>query len=204
MHNKPTISQTILIPNMYQNPVLNAPLGPDGLPRQVAADEIMEHYEARASAAPLWPPQWHAPCTQPTAELPARGILQEAIIAHHHAELLAEEPHTRARHTMQDFYEDVFEELAIYGEVENLAVCDNVADHLVGNVYAKFREEEAAAKAVAGLTGRYYAGRPVAPEFSPVSDFRESTCRQYEENTCNRGGYCNFMHIKPISKCVST
>jgi Zinc finger C-x8-C-x5-C-x3-H type (and similar) len=131
-------------------------------------------------------------------------MLQAAIIAHHHAELLAEEPHTRARHTMQDFYEDVFEELAIYGEVENLAVCDNVADHLVGNVYAKFREEEAAAKAVAGLTGRYYAGRPVAPEFSPVSDFRESTCRQYEENTCNRGGYCNFMHIKPISKCVST
>lgn len=45
LHNKPTISQTILIPNMYQNPVLNAPLGPDGVPREVAADEIMEHYE---------------------------------------------------------------------------------------------------------------------------------------------------------------
>lgn len=25
-------------------------------------------------------------------------------------------------------------------------------------------------------------------------------CRQYEENTCNRGGYCNFMHLKPIGK----
>ncbi len=21
-----------------------------------------------------------------------------------------------------------------------------------------------------------------------------------EENTCNRGGYCNFMHLKPIGK----
>lgn len=37
-------------------------------------------------------------------------------------------------------------------------------------------------------------------EFSPVTDFREATCRQYEENTCNRGGYCNFMHLKPISR----
>ncbi|KAI3878019.1 hypothetical protein MKW98_008296 [Papaver atlanticum] len=36
-------------------------------------------------------------------------------------------------------------------------------------------------------------------DFSPVTDFREATCRQYEENTCNRGGYCNFMHLKKIS-----
>lgn len=45
MHNKPTISQTILMPNMYLNPVLNAPLGPDGLPVQVAPEDVMEHYE---------------------------------------------------------------------------------------------------------------------------------------------------------------
>lgn len=104
--------------------------------------------------------------------------------------------------------------------------------------------------------GRYYNGRPIIAEFSPVTDFREATCRQvgvpepcfslplrtrhvltvwrvarpgmhihpkfcslpltslftasplihlapsqqYEENTCNRGGYCNFMHLKPIGK----
>jgi splicing factor U2AF subunit len=101
---------------------------------------------------------------------------------------------------LQDFYEDVFEELAQYGEIENLNVCDNLADHMVGNVYVKFRDEEAAAKALQALQGRYYAGRPVMAEFSPVTDFREATCRQYEENTCNRGGYCNFMHIKPISR----
>lgn len=40
---------------------------------------------------------------------------------------------------MQDFYEDIFLELAKYGEVEYLNVCDNLADHMVGNVYAKFR-----------------------------------------------------------------
>ena len=79
-------------------------------------------------------------------------------------------------------------------------MCDNLADHLVGNVYVKFKEEESAGAACKALAGRYYSGRPIVCEFSPVTDFRESTCRQYEENTCNRGGYCNFMHLKPISR----
>lgn len=154
----------------------------------------------------------------------------------------------------------MFEELDKYGEIENLNVCDNLADHLVGNVYVKFKEEESAAAALAGLAGRPYAGagpgrlvpgsplfpaplssacrkgprfgtmhparpshqpvqprrgpalsptaltprprpprpgRPIIAEFSPVTDFREATCRQYEENTCARGGYCNFMVRAP-------
>ncbi|KAF5826587.1 hypothetical protein DUNSADRAFT_2631 [Dunaliella salina] len=144
MHNRPTISQTILLQNMYQNPVINAPLGPDGLPTRVDEKAAQQEYE--------------------------------------------------------DFYEDVFEELAQFGELENVNVCDNLADHMVGNVYVKFREEESAAKALAAFQGRYYNGRPIICEFSPVTDFRESTCRQYEEETCKRGGYCNFMHLKPISK----
>lgn len=52
---------------------------------------------------------------------------------------------------MQDFYEDVFEELNKFGELENLNVCDNLADHLVGNVYVKYRDEEDAARALAAL-----------------------------------------------------
>ncbi|KAG6507926.1 hypothetical protein ZIOFF_033280 [Zingiber officinale] len=101
---------------------------------------------------------------------------------------------------LQNFYEDLFEELSKYGEIESLNVCDNLADHMVGNVYVQFREEEHAANALRNLTGRFYAGRPIIVDFSPVTDFREATCRQYEENTCNRGGYCNFMHLKQISR----
>ncbi|XP_051142663.1 splicing factor U2af small subunit B-like [Andrographis paniculata] len=100
----------------------------------------------------------------------------------------------------EDFYEDLFEELSKYGEIESLNVCDNLADHMVGNVYVQFREEEHAANALKNLTGRYYAGRPIIVDFSPVTDFREATCRQYEEDACNRGGYCNFMHLKRISR----
>lgn len=100
----------------------------------------------------------------------------------------------------EDFYEDLFDELSKYGDIESLNVCDNLADHMVGNVYVQFREEEHAANALKNLTGRYYAGRPIIVDFSPVTDFREATCRQYEEDACNRGGYCNFMHLKRISR----
>lgn len=106
----------------------------------------------------------------------------------------------RIQEHFEDFYEDLFEELGKYGEIESLNVCDNLADHMVGNVYVQYREEEQAANALRNLTGRYYAGRPIIVDFSPVTDFREATCRQYEENTCNRGGYCNFMHLKRIGR----
>uniref|UniRef100_A0A2N9G2K4 C3H1-type domain-containing protein n=1 Tax=Fagus sylvatica TaxID=28930 RepID=A0A2N9G2K4_FAGSY len=109
------------------------------------------------------------------------------------------DPRTIQTH-FEEFYEDLFEELSKYGEMESLNICDNLADHMVGNVYVQFREEEHAANALRNLTGRFYAGRPIIVDFSPVTDFREATCRQYEENTCNRGGYCNFMHLKRISR----
>lgn len=95
------------------------------------------------------------------------------------------------------FYEDLFVELATkYGEIEELNVCDNIGDHLIGNVYVRFKNEEDASKAAEGLNKRWYAGRPVFAELSPVTDFRESCCRQYEMGECTRGGYCNFMHFK--------
>ena len=57
-------------------------------------------------------------------------------------------------------------------------VCDNLGDHLVGNVYIKFRTEEDAAKAVAELNNRWFGGRPIYAELSPVTDFREACCRK--------------------------
>ena len=86
--------------------------------------------------------------------------------------------------SLQGFYEDLFEELSKYGEIESLNICDNLADHMVnvfsgnaslalslfdmliilqfcgqvGNVYVQFREEEHAANALKNLSGRYYAG----------------------------------------------
>ena len=98
------------------------------------------------------------------------------------------EEERRAQADFEDFYEDIFEELAQFGELESLHVCDNVADHLAGSVYAQFVDEDDAAKAMSALQRRFYDGRSIVAEFSPVTDFREATCRQYEERCCARGG----------------
>lgn len=109
------------------------------------------------------------------------------------------EPHKVQEH-FEDFYEDIFEELNKFGKIESLNVCDNLADHMIGNVYVQFKEEDQAAAALQALQGRFYSGRPIIADFSPVTDFREATCRQFEEDNCNRGGYCNFMHVKLIGR----
>jgi len=106
-----------------------------------------------------------------------------------------------AQEHYDSFFEDVFLELEEkYGEIEEMNVCDNLGDHLVGNVYVKFRYEEDAEKSVNQVNNRWYNGQPIYAELSPVTDFRESCCRQYEMGECTRGGFCNFMHLKPISR----
>jgi len=172
LHNKPKFSQTILIANMYQNPT----------------------------------------------HITGNTLTEEQLQLH-----------------FEQFYEDVFTELSVnYGEIEEMYVCDNVGDHLIGNVYVRFRYEEDAQKAVDSLNNRFYAGtalrasgqrrrrlgpaphserariaalaaargagRPLWAELSPVSDFREACCRQYEKNECTRGGFCNFMHLKVLNR----
>ncbi|XP_052060410.1 splicing factor U2AF 35 kDa subunit-like isoform X2 [Mytilus californianus] len=99
-----------------------------------------------------------------------------------------------------EFFEEIYVEMEKYGEIEEMNVCDNLGDHLVGNVYIKFRYEEDAEKAVNDLNNRWFNGRPIHAELSPVTDFREACCRQYEMGECTRGGFCNFMHLKPISR----
>merc|ERR1712224_1054801 len=143
-HNRPSASPTVLLPNLYQHPALQADRGPDGLPLPVGANFMQTHFS--------------------------------------------------------DFFEDIFDELAKYGEVEQINVCDNLGDHLVGSVYVKYASEESAARAMKALTNRYYLGRPVNPEYSPVTDFREATCRQFEQKACQIGPYCNFLHIIQPSK----
>ena len=71
----------------------------------------------------------------------------------------------RGQEGFEAFVEDVFEELDGCGEIEGVNVCDNVTDHMMGNVYVKFVEEEAAGRAVEKLSGRSYGGRQIAAAF---------------------------------------
>ncbi|EPQ31464.1 uncharacterized protein PFL1_00799 [Pseudozyma flocculosa PF-1] len=141
-HTKPPFSQTILISNVYRNP-LHDPSIPDEVKAAKSRDELQRGFD--------------------------------------------------------EFFTDWFVELARYGKLVEMHVCDNVGDHLIGNVYARYEWEEEAQRAVDALNQRWYDGRPLFAELSPVTDFREACCRQNETDECNRGGFCNFMHLRYAS-----
>ncbi|CAF1061190.1 unnamed protein product [Adineta ricciae] len=99
-----------------------------------------------------------------------------------------------------EFYEEVYTEVEDkYGEIEAMTVCDNLGEHLIGNIYIKFRYEKDAEQAVNDLNTRWFDHKPIYAELSPVTDFKEASCRQYELGECMRSGFCNFMHIKTLS-----
>ena len=90
--------------------------------------------------------------------------------------------HVLDAHPLQEHYDNFFEDVFVecedkYGPVEEMNVCDNLGDHLVGNVYVKFKKEEDADKAVKDLNNRWFGGRPIYAELTPVTDFREACCR---------------------------
>lgn len=100
----------------------------------------------------------------------------------------------------ESFYQEVFLELSQFGEIEEMHVLDNLGDHLVGNVYVKLVSEEDAENVKKNISGRSFQGKLVMPEFSPVVEFREGRCRQFDTDSCRRGGFCNFMHMKHVPK----
>mmetsp|Transcript_28766 Transcript_28766/g.52420 ORF Transcript_28766/g.52420 Transcript_28766/m.52420 type:complete len:254 (-) Transcript_28766:50-811(-) len=100
------------------------------------------------------------------------------------------------------FYQEVWLELASYGEVEDMVVLDNVSDHMLGNIYVRYYREEDAEVAAQKLSNRFYGTRLIQVEYSPVANFSEARCRTYHETRCARGGLCNFMHTKHIPKAI--
>lgn len=74
------------------------------------------------------------------------------------ASLVSDELLDEAADHFEAFFSEVFEELYKYGEVEDMVVCDNIGDHIIGNVYVKYSDDDAAKKALSALQGRYYAG----------------------------------------------
>ena len=98
----------------------------------------------------------------------------------------------------EDFFSEIHVEMRKYGVVEEMHVLDNLSDHLVGNVYIRFKERKMAEAMIVANRGRWFAGRCLMPEMSPIPNFAEGRCRKYDMNTCDRGGACNFLHIKKL------
>jgi len=140
------------------------------------------------------------PVTSPTIILPHMYPVPPAAIALAEGQEVSDEVADEAQEHFENFYEDVYMELAKHGEVEDMAVSENICDHMIGNVYVKYRFEESADLALQKLTGRYYNTRACHVELSPLTDFKEARCRQFEEAQCGRGGYCNFVHWKYVPR----
>ncbi|CAG2167686.1 unnamed protein product [Oppiella nova] len=224
IHNKPTFSQTLLLQNLYQNPQ-NVGQSADGNNVDTSGQKMAEylasifgtekdkvncsfyfkigacrhgdrcsriHNKPTFSQTLLLQNLYQNPQNVGQSADGNNDIQLQGIKVMSDAE---------AQEHFDNFFEDVFIELEDkYGEIEEMNVCDNLGDHLVGNVYVKFRREEDADKAQNELNNRWFGGRPIYAELSPVTDFREACCRQYEMGECTRSGFCNFMHLKPISR----
>lgn len=106
--------------------------------------------------------------------------------------------------SIDDFYEEIIEEFIKFGELEDVVVCENLGDHMIGSVYAKYEDEEHAEKALNALNGRFFAGRQLSVEYSNVSNFSEARCRMYDDRRshCDKGPFCNFMHSLQPSRAL--
>ncbi|XP_069748555.1 U2 small nuclear ribonucleoprotein auxiliary factor 35 kDa subunit-related protein 2 [Narcine bancroftii] len=94
-----------------------------------------------------------------------------------------------------EFYEDVLPEFKSIGKVIQFKVSCNYEPHLRGNVYVQYQKEEECQQAFALFNGRWYAGKQLQCEFSPVSRWKTAICGLYERRKCPRGKHCNFLHV---------
>ena len=100
----------------------------------------------------------------------------------------------------EQFYEEIFVELSSFGELKELEVVDNLGDHLIGNVYARFNDEAGASKAFNALAGKYYNSKLVEEEYCPITKISWCKCKFNDDGLCQRGAFCNYLHLKPVSE----
>ncbi|CAN2387825.1 U2 small nuclear ribonucleoprotein auxiliary factor 35 kDa subunit-related protein, partial [Pristimantis euphronides] len=94
-----------------------------------------------------------------------------------------------------EFYEDVVPEFKNVGKLIQFKVSCNFEPHLRGNVYVQYQTEEECLQALSQFNGRWYAGRQLQCELSPVTKWKSAICGLYERQKCSRGKHCNFLHV---------
>ncbi|XP_064878700.1 uncharacterized protein zrsr2 isoform X2 [Oncorhynchus nerka] len=94
-----------------------------------------------------------------------------------------------------DFYEDVLPEFRTAGKVVQFKVSCNFEPHLRGNVYVQFDTEEQCKEAFMMFNGRWYAGKQLQCEFSPVTRWKTAICGLFDRQKCPKGKHCNFLHV---------
>ncbi|KAG9393811.1 U2 auxiliary factor small subunit [Carpediemonas membranifera] len=108
-------------------------------------------------------------------------------------------PDVYLKEHIDKYYEDLFLELTKYGQIDELHIAANLCEHLLGGVFVKFIDENDAEKAHQDLNRRFYEGKAIVAQYSPVTNFRAARCQQFEEGGCSRGAECNYLHVRQPS-----
>lgn len=132
-----------------------------------------------------------------------RGLYGHLSLESHHGDDALETDERELQAHFEDFFWDVLGELRRVGRVRQLRVCRNLEPHLRGNVYVQYDSVEEAQQARSLLNGRWYAGRPVSCEFSPVERWKTAICGLFFRRACPKGRNCNFLHVfrNPSDEC---
>lgn len=179
-HIDPTVSNTIKISNLYPNPLAKYDF-PDDEDENSEGSEVEEadagvdvdvngNKESASGEKTVSKPSNYEPEVQLTEE-----EIQEKFDL---------------------FYKDVFTHISKLGEIKNLVVCENVNNHLNGNVYVQFVRTQEASEASKQLNSEWFNERPVYSTLSPVRDFEEAYCHEYSVGACEHGERCNYMHLR--------
>ncbi|XP_077513395.1 U2 small nuclear ribonucleoprotein auxiliary factor 35 kDa subunit-related protein 2-like isoform X3 [Amblyomma americanum] len=132
-----------------------------------------------------------------------RGLYSHLSLEQHHGDDSLETDERELQAHFEAFFWDVLGELRRAGTVCQLRVCRNLEPHLRGNVYVQYASTDEAQRALTMLNGRWYAGRPVSCEFSPVERWKTAVCGLFFRRTCPKGHGCNFLHVfrNPTDEC---
>ena len=70
-----------------------------------------------------------------------------------------------------------------------MQVCCNWEPHLRGNVYVQFATEEEGSKAYTSFNGRWYAGKQLVCQYTPVNKWKGAICGKFVGPKGKRNGY---------------
>lgn len=105
------------------------------------------------------------------------------------------------------FIEIIYEEIYLFfknfGLITEIYICSNSGPHLSGNLYIKYLNEKMAKEALEKSKNFYFLGERIVGDYSPVLDFSEARCLQFENNCCIKNNNCNFIHNFKHSKNIA-
>lgn len=86
------------------------------------------------------------------------------------------------------------------GTVQQLIVLCNQTAHLRGTMYLQFASAAEATAAIATLKDES-SGPAIRAEPCDI-DFRDARCTAFDNQECNRGAFCNFLHVRALPEAI--